>query len=66
MGDIASSFPKLVPDLKIKADPNNLVHGPHFDVLQSIPNGTDQVRVSKDGDVLDSTTNIGKTKMNWP
>ena len=58
-------FPLVDSNLKIKSDLNNRVHGPHYDILQSINSGTDQIRVSESGDVLGGTTNIGKTKINW-
>lgn len=58
-------FPKVAPDLKIKPDLANPVHGPHFDGIQAIPGGTDQIRVTSDGDVIGGTTNIGKSKISW-
>jgi len=63
--DLSKSFPNTINDVKIKDDLNNLKHGPHFDVLQSIKSGTDQIRITKDGDLLGGTTNIGKVKMDW-
>lgn len=64
--DLSSFFPKNDPDLKINSDLDNRKHGPHFDVVQNIYGGTDQVRVTRDGDVIGGTTNIGKYEMNWP
>ena len=63
--DLSRSFPFSVPDLKIKPDLESEAHGPHFDVIQGIPGGTDQFRVSPDGDIIDGTTNIGKTWADW-
>lgn len=64
--DLSNSFPNSVPDLKINNDLNNPAHGgPHFDIIQGIPGGTDQTRISPNGDVLGGTTNIGKIKLDW-
>lgn len=63
--DLSTSFPKSVTDLKISSDLGNMSHGPHYDVIQGIFGGTDQIRISRDGNILGGTTNIGKTKMNW-
>lgn len=63
--DIGSSFPSSIPNLKIKSDLGNTVHGPHFDAIQGIPGGTEQIRISPSGDVLGGTTNLGKTKLTW-
>jgi hypothetical protein len=62
---LSGSFPNKFDDLKINNDLDNRAHGPHFDILQSIPGGTDQIRVNSDGDILGGTTNIGKTKLDW-
>ncbi len=63
--DLSKNFPKSEPSIKINNDLDNIKHGPHFDLLQSIPGGTDQVRIGPDGDVIGGTTNIGKIKMTW-
>lgn len=63
--DLSQSFPNQMDDLKINNDLNNRVHGPHFDILQSIEGGADQIRVNSQGDVMGGTTNIGKIKMDW-
>jgi len=64
--DLSGNFPHTISDLKIKSDLDNKSHGgPHFDVIQSIPGGTDQIRISPQGDVLGGTTNIGKKKIDW-
>lgn len=62
--DLSGSFPHSVPDVRINDDRSNPAHGgPHFDIMTSISGGTDQVRISPNGDVLGGTTNIGKTKL---
>ena len=58
-------FPNTVNDLKISNDLNNRVHGPHYDVIQGIRGGTDQIRVDNYGNVIGGTTNIGKAKLDW-
>ena len=63
--DLSNSYPNSLPDVKINNDLDNIKHGPHFDLMQSIPGGTDQTRISPDGNVIGGTTNIGKTKMDW-
>ena len=64
--DLSGSFPQSVPNLKIKPDLQNPAHGgPHFDAMQAIEGGTDQIRISPSGDVLGGTTNIGKAKLDW-
>ena len=63
--DLSSDFPESVPDLKIKPDLDNKAHGSHYDGIQAIYGGTDQVRISPDGDVMGGTTNIGKTSVDW-
>lgn len=63
--DFSSNFPNSAPDVKINNDLGNRKHGPHFDVLQGIPGGTDQVRVNENGNIIGGTTNIGKTKIDW-
>jgi hypothetical protein len=63
--NLGPSFPSIVPDLKIKPDLDNRAHGPHYDVLLGIPGGTDQLRVSPDGDVLGGSLNIGKKRIDW-
>lgn len=57
--------PTSTKQVKVSADMNNSTHGPHADVLTSIPGGTDQARVSPDGDVMGGTTNIGGAQMDW-
>lgn len=44
---------------------NNRIHGPHYDIIQRIPDGTDQVRIDNNGNVIGGTTNIGKAKIDW-
>ncbi len=63
--DFSDFFPKVDPNLKINDDMDNRVHGPHYDVLQGIEGGVDQVRITPDGDVMGGTTRIGKTKADW-
>lgn len=62
---LGNSFPEGNDELKINEDLNNKKHGPHYDLMQSIQGGTDQVRINKSGQVIGGTTNIGKAKMNW-
>lgn len=63
--DLSKDFPGVAPDVKINDDRDNTAHGPHFDVLQGIEGGTDQVRVNENGDIMGGTTNIGKAKLDW-
>jgi len=63
--DFSGDFPSVDPNLKIKPDLDNEAHGPHFDALQSIPGGTDQVRITPEGDVAGGTTNLGPFKVQW-
>lgn len=63
--DLSNKFPFSSPDLKINNDLGNRNHGPHFDVIQGIPRGTDQIRINPLGEIIGGTTNIGKTKINW-
>jgi hypothetical protein len=63
--DLSKSFPKVDPNLKINSDLQNRAHGPHYDAIQAVEGGTDQVRISPDGDALGGTTNIGKAKISW-
>jgi len=64
--DFSNDFPSIDPNMKINNDLGNNAHGgPHFDVLNSIEGGTDQLRISPNGDVLGGTTNIGKHKLDW-
>lgn len=63
--DLSGGFPHSIPDLKVKEDLQNRAHGPHYDVIQAIPGGTDQIRVSPGGDVQGGTTNIGPHKVAW-
>lgn len=63
--DLSRDFPVSAPDIKINNDLGNRAHGPHFDVVQSIEGGTDQIRVNENGDILGGTTNIGKDKLDW-
>ena len=63
--DLSGSFPLIVPDVKISSDLQNRAHGPHFDMMQSIPGGVDQVRIGPDGTILGGETNIGKAPMSW-
>lgn len=63
--DLSKSFPVSQPDLRINNDLDNQKHGPHFDVVQGIPGGTDQTRISPNGDIIGGTTNIGKNKVDW-
>lgn len=65
MPDLSSSFPEIAPDVKVSSDLDNAKHGPHYDVVQGIPGGTDQIRTNLDGDIVGGTTNIGKIKMDW-
>lgn len=58
-------FPSNNPTLKISADLANKAHGPHYDVVQAIQAGTDQMRVSKEGEILGGITNIGKKSVDW-
>lgn len=63
--DLSKNFPFSTPDLKINNDLNNRKHGPHYDILQGIPGGTDQIRINPSGNVIGGTTNIGKNKVDW-
>lgn len=63
--DLGGYFPLSDPSLKISSDLDNQAHGSHFDVMQAIQGGTDQARVSPQGDILGGTTNIGPIKMDW-
>jgi len=63
--DFSNEFPGVDPNLKIKADLGNHAHGDHCDAIQAIDGGTDQVRISPDGDVVCGTTNVGKVKIDW-
>lgn len=63
--DLRDKFPVGSPNLKITPDLSNRSHGPHFDVIISIPGGTEQVRVTPGGDVIGGTTNIGHEKVGW-
>jgi len=63
--DLSKDFPYNDPSLKTKPDPDNQSHGPHYDVIQAISGGTDQTRVSPEGDVIGGTTNIGSAKLDW-
>jgi hypothetical protein len=63
--NFSGNFPENDPDLKISSDVDNDKHGPHFDVVQNIEGGTDQTRVSPNGDVIGGTTNIEETKIDW-
>lgn len=60
-------YPHRMDDLKIHDDLNNTAHGGtgHFDVMQSIPGGTEKTRVTPQGDVLGGETRIGKKAMKW-
>lgn len=63
--DLRANFPGSVSDMKINMDLGNRAHGPHFDLLQAIEGGTEQVRIGIDGEVLGGTTNFGKKKIDW-
>ena len=63
--DLGGYFPQYDPSLKITPDLGNQAHGPHYDVVQAIQGGTDQVRVSPEGNVMGGATNIGPIKMDW-
>ena len=63
--DLSKNFPNVDQNLKIKSDLENRVHGTHYDIMQAIENGSDQLRISPLGEILGGTTNIGKTKMDW-
>lgn len=63
--DLNTFFPESVPDVKISPDLNNRTHGAHFDVMQAVEGGTDQIRVNPDGSVQGGTTNIGPAKLPW-
>lgn len=63
--DLSGSFPFCDLDLKIKPDLDNQAHEPHYDAVKAIQGGTDQVRISPQGDVIGGTTNIGPIKMDW-
>jgi hypothetical protein len=64
--NLSGSFPKIDQNLKINNDLGNLAHGgPHFDIMQSIGGGTDQIRINPDGGVMGGTTNIGPIKIDW-
>ena len=63
--DLRNIFPLSQPDLKINNDLGNRKHGPHYDIIQGIPGGTDQVRINPNGDIIGGTTNIGSKKIDW-
>lgn len=63
--NLNQSYPSISNDIKISPDLNNRVHGPHYDVMQSIKGGTDQIRINDQGTVIGGTTNIGKAKLDW-
>lgn len=63
--DLSGYFPDSDPSVRIKPDLGNQAHEPHYDVMQAIEGGTDQTRVSPQGDVMGGTTNIGPTKIDW-
>ncbi len=65
MADFRDSFPKVDPRMKIRSDLDNRKHGPHHDVFVPVSGGTDQTRVTPDGEVIGGTTNIGKAKKDW-
>ena len=63
--DFKDNFPKIDPCMKINDDTGNRKHGDHYDILRAVEKGTDQIRISPDGDIIDGTTNIGKAKLDW-
>lgn len=65
MVDFTDKFPTIDSNMKIKSDLDNRKHGIHYDVLVPVSDGTDQVRVTPAGNIIEGTTNIGKVKMKW-
>jgi len=70
--DFSDCFPKIDEELMIKKDIDNKAHGPHFDILQKISGGVEQIRVTPDGDIIDGATNLkgvkdpeDKDKLKW-
>jgi len=70
--DFSEHYPKKDKTLKIIDDTDNKAHEPHFDIIQSIEGGTEKIRITPDGDIIESRTNLkgvekkDRDKFDWP
>jgi hypothetical protein len=55
--DLSKSFPSVDANLKISEHLDSRAHGPHYDAVQAIEGGTDQVRISPTGEIIGGSTN---------